>query len=47
MNRQDKFLAGVVVFIVLGLAALTGLTTLGIIQYDNDSKQFQDMHKEQ
>lgn len=44
MNRQDQFLAGVVVFIVLGLAALT---MTGLIQYENDSKQFQDMHKEQ
>lgn len=44
MTKQDRFLAATVVFIVVGLAALT-LT--GALQYQHDSKQFQDSHQEQ
>lgn len=44
MTKQDKFLAATVVFIVAGLAALA-LT--GAIQYQHDSKRFQDSHQEQ
>lgn len=44
MSPRDRFLAVATVAVVLGLAALT---LVGALQYEHDSKQFQDSHQEQ